>query len=428
MVDVDTTQRRSTSSPDEGGAPGGEETKNHAAASPGDDLLAIHRTAVAALAADCNDGGVHQQGEESKEEEEDRLQRLRRRRIAVQAELEALRAAGSKRRRTLGEELTSRCTRRRRPPRESNESSTTEAPVPLPQNSSSGPPSSSSSSTTGEVLQDFVEQQEVAVRMKTLRRQKMLAAAYRLAGISMVPVRDKDVLCVRFDVTTAGSYRNSYHCFFDLVEAIHDDDDGGGDAEEEEEENFLYLRLIQHTLPSAIPLGAILREVGGLMIPCRTDRSTDDLTGRLRSVARKLYHACYCYAVRQEIYTFLRTLTTRHDADDEAADDDDERSYWTDHVETVPGKYDAISFQLHLASGISSLQVHLTYRNPVRVQPTHVTVRNLTRHRTSSEDSEEEEYEEEADVDDLVQTAVTAFRRLPFRKALTEAADAMAEW
>ena len=176
----------------------------------------------------------------------------------------------------------------------------------------------SSNTNTAEQLRDAVAQQQVAWKLRQIRQRQCLAAAYRLAGISVFAVPDRDILALRLDVMSA-----CYHCFFDVVleqqqQPTNESDDK--DNNNKKGGDTLYLRLVQHTLPAAIPLAAILqRHLGGVaeIGPLEAEeasRSTSsswpvqDLLQRLRACANQIYHACHCLAVRNETIEFLKSI------------------------------------------------------------------------------------------------------------------------
>ena len=268
----------------------------------------------------------------------------------------------------------------------------------------------------------------MALRMKQIRQSRQITAAYRLAGISMLPCPDSEVLALRFDIEMEGAFVACYHCFFDLV--VLDSDDA---LQDDDKKDMLHLRLIQHTLPSAIPLGTILdKTMGGVACigPYNDDSqwATGDLKGRLRKCANEIYQACYCYSVRKQNAALLESLATAGDV-----------SFFIENLK-CSDRLDKISFQLKLVSGISSLEVTMSYKDPMRAQPTHVVVQNLAASSTSmrvqnrlyaaeiSDDDDDDDDDDSHVKDDLTENAIVSCRRLPIRQALREVSEAMAEW
>jgi hypothetical protein len=313
-------------------------------------------------------------------------------------------------------------------------------------------------------LQQALEEHDLAARMQVLRQRRKIAAAYRLAGISMTPIADENVLALRFDILSPvqGNYTACYHAFFDLVVATttttttttkHDktkknkkkadnndtDDDGDGSQD-------LYLRLVQHTLPPSIPLKTIVAEtLGGIAIvgPLETEDlwKTSELITKLRKCSNQLHQACYCYTARKESYAFLQTLTTAT-AQSRNESDEQHRSHApvvivVEDLEPTD-TFSKIAFRLQLLSGMPSLRVELTYKDAMRSQPTGVTVRNasgsssgfmdVSRNQATSVDVISDEEEEAEGTEDLIDTATMAFRRLPMRQAVKEVTAAMLEW
>ena len=271
-------------------------------------------------------------------------------------------------------------------------------------------------------VQEVLEEQDMAVRMREIRQARKIAAAYRLAGISMLPCPDSDVLALRFDIEMEGAFVACYHCFFDLVVMEEDGED---------KKDMLHIRLIQHTLPSAIPLGTIIdKTMGGVACigPYDDDSqwATGDLQKRLRQCANEIYEACYCYSGRKQTAVLLKSLASKEESS----------SFFIEGLR-CSDRLDKISFHLKLVSGISSLSVTLCYKDPMRAQPTHVVVQNLAASSPSmrvqnrlyaAEVSDDDDDSDSHVKDDLTENAIVSFRRLPIRQALQEVAEAMAEW
>lgn len=324
-----------------------------------DDLVSIHRQALAKISAS------RRQHPESKAEQ---LRLLRRKRIQLACQVYERQQKGG---RTVGEELRQRNRTRKQ--------------------------------TTTTTLHNVLEEQDLALRMKEIRHARKIAAAYRLAGITLWPCPDKDVLALRLDVAVEGIFVACYHCFFDLC-CCKDD-------------NKLYLRLVQHTLPPSVPLGSILEKtLGGVALVGSLNESswrTSKLMERLRTCANELYQACYCFCVRKQAVAFLQQAAVRA----------------LECTDTL-GK---ISFEMVV--GVSSLQVTLAYKDPLRVQPTHVSVKNLVAStssfrnpRTYASVEISDDDDDSAVDDDLAENAIISFRRLPMRKAVEEVSEAMADW
>ena len=192
----------------------------------------------------------------------------------------------------------------------------------------------------------------LAMSLQQVRTKRKLVAAYRLGGITAaVPHADPEVLSIRFDICLGeGSYVASYHAFFDLIVETNsnkkeqsgssnmrkastdtnemtdgnhkntsseqrdmndsnkndtDNNSNGSDA------SILYLRLVQHTIPSAIPVLTLCKTIlGGFLFSLgdlhkKEDWKTDDLKERIRSWCRQIYRACWCWERRKQDWACL---------------------------------------------------------------------------------------------------------------------------
>jgi hypothetical protein len=365
-----------------------------------EDLCSIHRRALQSL---------HQAYSESSKSE--KLVQLRRKRIRIASQLCEIRQKRESGR-TVGDELRER--KRRADAFESR---------PYLHVWKSRP----SDANGAELLvQEALEEQDLAVRMQQVRHFRKIAAAYRLAGISMSPCPDSENLALRFDIAVEGVFVACYHCFFELVvcgTATNDNDTSHDNVREDR----LHLRLVQHTLPPSVPLGSILQKtMGGVACvgPLDNDRQwkSKEFMDRLRKCANEIYQACYCYSVRKQAVAFLKSLV----------DDGKEASRRPCMVQQLECTETLSKISFQLLSGISSLHVTLAYKDPMRVQP-NVSAKNLAESSTSLSRNHRayavEISDDDAVVnDDLVDNAIVSFRRLPVRKAIQEVSDAMAEW
>jgi hypothetical protein len=445
------------------------------------DLLAIHRRSLQSLLESSSrrsSSKIPKASSAADGTQQQRLLELQRQRIAAKVELEAYRhsaglgsgsspSASALITTTVGDEL------RRRYRNSNSRKASAEEDRPYLHSLDYGCRLTSvkSSETTDDTtvndndqgqLQQALEEHDLAARMQVLRQRRKIAAAYRLAGISMTPIADENVLALRFDILSPvqGNYTACYHAFFDLVVATTtttttitittttkkdkkktDNDNTDDDCDGSQD---LYLRLVQHTLPPSIPLKTIVAEtLGGIAIvgPLETEDlwKTSELITKLRKCSNQLHQACYCYTARKESYAFLQTLTTAH-----RRNENDERHRSRDTVvidveDLEPtDTFSKIAFRLQLLSGMPSLRVELTYKDAMRSQPTGVTVRNasgsssgfmdVSRNQATSVDVISDEEEAAEGTEDLIGTATMAFRRLPMRQAVKEVTAAMLEW
>jgi hypothetical protein len=451
------------------------------------DLMTIHRRALQSLFASSSRSSSRKNPKASSatiatQQQESRLLELQRQRIAAKVELDAYRhsagigsyssstAALMTTTTTVGDEL-----RRRYRNSHSKRASAEDRPYlhSLDQHAEEDG-----------CLQQALEEHDLADRMQIIRQRRKIAAAYRMAGISMTPCADENVLALRFDILSPaeGNYTACYHAFFDLVVATtttttttvptiatslgknkydktknnqkKTDNNDGTDDDCGDGSQDLYLRLVQHTLPPSIPLKTIVQESlgGGIAMvgPLETEEQwkTGEILTKLRKCSNQLHQACYCYTARKESYAFLQTFTATT-APEQRRNLSDERQLHRSHDATVvvvedlepTDTYSKITFRLQLLSGMPSLRVELTYKDAMRSQPTGVTVRNskasgsgssgftdVSRNQVVSIDVISDEEEEAEGTEDLIDTATMAFRRLPMRQAVKEVTTAMLEW
>ena len=283
------------------------------------------------------------------------------------------------------------------------------------------------------IVESAVNEKHLAHRMAYLRHQRKLAAAYRLSGISFLRCTD-DVVALRFDICISGRYVNCFFTFFDIV--CSTSKTMGNTRPTSDTDDLLYLRLAQHTLPASIPLSTILHDTlkGVTLLGSATDKTswaTSELLDKLRKCSQLLYHACYCYSVRQTNVDILRELGSQESSLR------DERYYVTEDVQSSDC-YEKLTFQVKLLSGACTMSFKLVYKDALRVFPTSVTACNLTSSNlTSRRRSHQREWpsvsdsEESAGInatDDLIETSAILFRRHEIPRALTEVAALMVEW
>lgn len=267
--------------------------------------------------------------------------------------------------------------------------------------------------TLGKVLHDH----DLAQRMQKIRKQRKITAAYRLAGITLTSTED-ETLVLRLDIPVQGRYTACYHVFFDLVLLCEDDKNEG-------QENDLYLRLIQHTLPNAIPLTSILQyTLGGFarVGPYQNEElwDTRELESKLRNCANQLYQACFCFETKKHAYQWLESLT-------QATANDDQRTYFVENLQPTV-TFHEISFHLKLLSSTCTLHIELTYRDPTSTLPTIVYAKNSSAVVNHNPFVETVSDDEEGALDELAESAMIAFRRSDIKKAVLDTARAMEDW
>jgi len=403
------TENTPDSTPESARSPPKDKQSTEEQSAPQPPVADIHKEAIKELF----------KSEKTLDSKQQRLQHLKRKRICLAAELAEKRQSFS----TVGDELRKRkqnaAMMQSRPYLHSwDESSSC-----FTRNPEKNDIAQSESAGVEPLVDQVLTNRDLALRMHAVRQRRKIAAAYRLAGISVMPCADTEVLALRFDVSVEGQYVACYHALFDLVLVTEPDETKAA------EENDIYLRLVQHTLPSSVPLASILEEtLGGVARIGPADNElhwkTDGLVERLRQCSNQLYHACYCYSIRKHAAQLLQSM-----AKDTAKEED--RSYYVDQLEPNDA-YDKISFHLKLLSGISSLEIDLVYKDPMRASPTSVHVKNAAASGNinprlpaayAAEISDDEEQN-----DDLSETAMIAFKRLPISKAIQDVTEAMAEW
>lgn len=189
----------------------------------------------------------------------------------------------------------------------------------------------------------------LATSLQQMRTKRKLVAGCRLGGITAaIPHADSEVLSVRFDICLeeegSSSYVACYHAFFDLImEATNslatdnikknnnnlscsDDEDRSESTNRGPNDNSnnkhhsadppstLYLRLVQHTIPSAIPTLALCEKIlGGSLFPLgnlhqKETWSKDKLKDGLRSWCRQIYQACWCWERRKQDWKCLEKV------------------------------------------------------------------------------------------------------------------------
>lgn len=218
-----------------------------------------------------------------------------------------------------------------------------------------------------------------------LRKRQKIAALHRLAGISVTPLPDPDLLGVRFDICDdSGQYVTCHHVFWDVIvkddslssacKDIKDTEEvfAGEDSESSVKTSLsavAYMRVLQHDLPALVPLNAILQRIlGGERLlklgPLQDAPHDDDDDGdssdkeweiMLRACCQAIYDACYYLTVREYTWKYLESLSheNRNDMHNRAylpfAQGGVAKKFSVDQL-TRTDSYDVISFHLHLSS------------------------------------------------------------------------------
>jgi Cenp-O kinetochore centromere component len=151
----------------------------------------------------------------------------------------------------------------------------------------------------------------LAQRMHSLRKRRRIVGSHRIAGISIIPCPDTNVLGIRLDVAIDGRYVAKHFLFLDIVTTVSWDEGGDDDTTD----NALYLRLVQHTLPPGVTLPTIIqRHFGDTMLLLPEHVLTKSAMAIVRTMVGDIHDACYANAIRRQGVDFLKKYTTNSDA------------------------------------------------------------------------------------------------------------------
>ena len=263
-----------------------------------------------------------------------------------------------------------------------------------------------------------VRARTLAEHMHTVRTQRRIAAAHRLAGISALPLggrmEEENVLGVRIDVCKDGSFVARYHVFFEMV-MVPDEEQSSffrdaSDGNANEKQCFrTVLRLAQHTLPTpGVSTQPILRKHFGPegMLPIG-DEDGDDVSQNKEAILNKvrrclgdLSDACHSFTMRRDACRYLDTKESLN-----------KRSTGTQFHRPVKqfrnvahnDSFDRISFDFHYRyqddgdsmigeNERAGLTVQLIYDNQLTPRPTSMrikSVQSLSETNTGSKDQVE---------------------------------------
>jgi hypothetical protein len=155
----------------------------------------------------------------------------------------------------------------------------------------------------------------LAQRMHSLRKRRRIVGSHRIAGISIIPCPDTNVLGIRLDIAIEGRYVAKHFLFLDIVSTVSWDDESGGCDTDETASHALYLRLVQHTLPPGVTLPTFIqRHFGGTMLLLPEHVLTKSAMAIVRTMVGDIYDACYAYAIRRQGVDFLKKYTANDDA------------------------------------------------------------------------------------------------------------------
>ena len=157
----------------------------------------------------------------------------------------------------------------------------------------------------------------IAEQLHNLRAKRRVAAAHRLAGVSVLPFRKEsgadDILGIRFDVCLNGEFVARYHVFFEIVLVRSNDGpqtpNNVGDISNQC--STAVLRLAQHTLPTpGISVQPILEKNFGpngmLAVDVMDNSCKEAKLYEIRQCVGDIHDSCHAFAMRREACRYLR--------------------------------------------------------------------------------------------------------------------------
>jgi hypothetical protein len=310
----------------------------------------------------------------------------------------------------------------------------------------------------------------LALSMQNIRKKRKLTAAYRLGGITAgVPHADPEVLSIRFDVCLDGEYVACHHAFFDLILARQQANTGNEDDKKQNRKksaaattasknnatdsvdsdetgnnnmSSLYMRLVQHTIPSPIPLLDICEKtLGGSLFHLgdlnqQSDWQTEEFKRCIRTWCRQIYRACTSLERRKQAWSYLEDYQQQYvsAAHDEEGGQEPPRLLTVNSLASpVPDSLTQICFDMVLQrpdndnpskwSTTMILVVDLNYCDPMNEQPTLAAIRPKA---TTTDDSASKHHDGVDDYNhngtrrEFVQKAQRLFLELPMEEALEQ--------
>ena len=194
----------------------------------------------------------------------------------------------------------------------------------------------------------------IAEQLHDLRTQRRIAAAHRLAGVSVMPFRKEPdaggILGIRFDICLGGEFVARYYVFFDiaLIRSNGDQQHPPNDVDESSIQcSTAFLRVAQHTLPTpGVPVQPILEKnfgPDGALAFDITDASCKEvILYQVRQCVGEIHDSCHAFATRREACRYLRERESNHHG----------RSVNIHNIGHNDG-FDRISFDVCLSTGTS---------------------------------------------------------------------------
>lgn len=213
----------------------------------------------------------------------------------------------------------------------------------------------------------------LAQRMHSLRKRRRIVGSHRIAGISIIPCKDTNVLGIRLDIAIEGHYVAKHFLFLDIVATVSWDNESSGCDNDETSSRALYLRLVQHTLPPGVTLPTFIqRHFGGTMLLLPDHVLTNSAMAIVRTMVGDIHDACYANAIRRQGVDFLKKYTTNGDATKDFVVRNLAFADTFRHVDfevfwTIPAT-------LRHNSELRRLVVQLEYRDESNPQPTNVQI------------------------------------------------------
>jgi len=215
----------------------------------------------------------------------------------------------------------------------------------------------------------FDIQSNLAERMYSLRKRRRIIGSHRIAGISILPCPDSNVLGIRLDICVQGVYVAQHHLFFDV--SILCSMEESTDFQDETMQRPS-LRLAQHTVPSGVPLSLIVDQtIGSSALIPKDDMGA--VLGQVEECVGQIYDACYVYATRQNLCTFLKENTRENCSN---------FSFAIQHL-VCSDSYESFQFELNWQpqrrkmEHALSCHISLSFDDPMSIKATRIDVELL---------------------------------------------------
>ena len=237
-----------------------------------------------------------------------------------------------------------------------------------------------------EVARREVRSRTLAEHMHTIRTQRRIAAAHRLAGVSALTlgnrIDEENVLGVRIDVCKGGSFVARYHVFFDIVMILDDDKRADSDGNAIKQCFRTVFRLAQHTLPTpGVSSWPILLKYFGPdgMLPIDEGGKASQKKEAIMNIVRRcigdISDACHSFITRRDACLYLQRKESLSKRGDQAFSS-------SRHFRNVAcnDSFDRISFDFDFRKDEekterAGLTVQLMYDNQMTARPTSMRIK-----------------------------------------------------